>query len=282
MSIWSKVRRMKKLILIAAVLFSSTEVLAWGKLGHRIVGEVAERNLDAKTKKALQDLLTTDDLAKASTWADEIRSEPKVYGYSFPWHYVSIPNGKSYFDQKRVKEGDVIEALFRMEDIIRDTKQPKEERLKALRFYIHFLGDLHQPLHVGLADDLGGNRVKLGWFKRDTNLHAIWDEDLIKFEELSYTEYSTWLNKFSDDERKEWVKGTYIEWAKESQELRGLVYDTKSENLSYEYHYAAKKTYEERLKKGGLRLAYMLNKMFKPVPLEKIEIEVRSKIKDNI
>lgn len=273
---------MKKLIILFSLVFLQTEVLAWGKIGHRIVGEVAERNIDAKTKKAIQELLVNDDLARASTWADEIRSEPKVWGYSFPWHYVSIPDGKFYFDQKRVREGDVIEALFRLEDVIRDSKLPKEERVKALRFYVHFLGDLHQPLHVGRADDLGGNRIKLGWFKREANLHSIWDEDLIKFEELSYTEYSTWLNKYTEDEKKNWVKGTYLDWAKESQDLREKVYDTKTENLSYEYHYAVKKIYEERLKQGGLRLAYMLNKIFKPVPLEKAEIEIRTKIKDNI
>lgn len=274
-------RFMKKLLIVLTFILSQSEVLAWGKIGHRIVGEIAERNIDVKTKKAVQELLSTDDLARASTWADEIRSEPKVYGYSFPWHYVSIPDGKNYFDQKRVKEGDVIEALFRLEDVIRDSKQSKEERIKALRFYIHFLGDLHQPLHVGRSEDLGGNRVKLGWFKRDANLHSIWDEDLIKFEELSYTEYSTWLNKYSDEEKKEWVKGTYLDWAKESQDLRDKVYDTKTENLSYEYHYAVKKIYEERLKKGGLRLAAMLNRIFKPVPLEKNELEIRLKIKDN-
>lgn len=273
---------MKKLILLFSLLGCQSEIFAWGKIGHRVVGEVAERNIDAKTKKAIQDLLANDDLARASTWADEIRSEPKVWGYSFPWHYVSIPDGKSYFDQKRAKEGDVIEVLFRLEDVIRDTKQPKEERVKALRFYIHFLGDLHQPLHVGRADDMGGNRTKLAWFKKDTNLHAVWDEDLIKFEELSYTEYSTWLNKYSEEEKKEWVKGTYVDWAKESQDLRAQVYDTKTDNLSYEYHYAVKKIYEERLKKGGLRLAYMLNKMFKPVELLKPEIEIRLRIKDNI
>ncbi len=273
---------MKKLICFLVLFGTIENCLAWGKLGHRIVGEIADRNLDSKTKKAFQEILETDDLARASTWADEIRSEPKTWGYTFPWHYVSIPDGKTYFDQKRVKEGDVIEALFRLEDVIRDTKQPKTERVNALRLYIHFLGDLHQPLHVGRAEDLGGNRIKMGWFKRDTNLHSIWDEDLIKFEELSYTEYSTWLNKFSDSDKKEWVKGTYLDWAKESQDLREKVYDTKVENLSYEYHYSVKKIYEERLKKGGLRLAHMLNRMFKPVPLEKSEIEVRQKIKDNI
>ncbi len=273
---------MKKIIFFIFLVSSFQEIHAWGKLGHRIVGEIAERNIDSKTKKAFQELLETEDLARASTWADEIRSEPKTWGHTFPWHYVSIPDGKSYFDQKRVKEGDVIEALFRLEDVIRDTKLPKLERVNALRLYIHFLGDLHQPLHVGRSEDYGGNRVKLGWFKRETNLHSIWDDELIKFEELSYTEYSTWLNKFSDEEKKDWVKGTYLDWAKESQELREKVYDTKVENLSYEYHYNVKKIFEERLKKGGLRLAFMLNRIFKPVALEKAELEVRQKIKDNI
>ncbi len=272
---------MKKLILSVSLVLLSLNAFPWGKEGHRIVGEIAERNLDSATKKAIKELLGDEDLARVSTWADEIRSD-KSFAYANPWHYVSIPTGKTYFDQKRVKDGDVIEALFRLEDTIRDTKAKKEDRINALKFYIHFFGDMHQPLHVGLADDAGGNRVKISWFKRETNLHSVWDEDLIKFEELSYTEYATWLNKFTDEEKKEWEKGTYLDWAKESQDLRSLVYDTKTDNLSYEYHFQTKKVMEQRLKQGGIRLAYMLKRMFKPVPLEKMEVELRTKVKENL
>jgi hypothetical protein len=202
---------------------------------------------------------------------------------------VSIPTGKTYWEQKRNKEGDVIEALYRFEDTLRDSKATKEAKLDALRFLVHMLGDLHQPLHVGLAEDRGGNTIKVKWFKTETNLHSIWDEDLVDFEKLSFTEYASYLNHFSKDEKKDWEKGSFIDWSKESQDLRPKVYDLpepKSEkepiNLSYEYNYKVKPIIELRLKQAGLRLSYVLNKIFSQVKLTNDEIAVRKKIQENI
>jgi len=275
---------MKKIILLSSlvVLSYSPSAFSWGKTGHRIVGEIAQRNLDSKTLKGIKELAGDDDLSRLSNWPDEIRSDPKM-GYTTPWHYVSIPTGKTYFDQKRNKEGDVIEALYRFEDILRDPKAKKEEKLDALRFLVHMTGDLHQPLHVGLAEDRGGNSIRVKWFKSETNLHTVWDEELIDFEKLSFTEYANYLNHFSKDDKKEWEKGSFMEWAKESQDLRPKVYDLpESGSLSYEYNYKVKPVIEQRLKQGGLRLAYVLNKIFGNEKLTKEETEIRKKIKENI
>jgi hypothetical protein len=206
-------------------------------------------------------------------------------GYTTPWHYVSIPTGKTYFDQKRTKDGDIIEALFRFEDTMRDLKETKENKLAALKFLIHMTGDLHQPLHVGLAEDRGGNMIRVKWFKSETNLHAIWDEELVDFEKLSFTEYANYLNHYSKDEKKDWEKGTFFDWAKESQDLRPTVYDIGEmtpPNLSYEYNYKVKPVIEKRLKQAGLRLAYVLNRIYSQEKLSKNEIELRKKIKENI
>lgn len=275
---------MKNLFLVSSFLFISysPSAFSWGKTGHRIVGELAQRNLDSSTLKAIKELAGDDDLSRLSTWPDEIRSDPKM-GYTTPWHYVSIPNGKTYFDQKRNKEGDVIESLYRFEDTIRDPKETKEHKLDALRFLIHMTGDLHQPLHVGLAEDRGGNSIRVKWFKSETNLHTIWDEELIDFEKLSFTEYSNYLNHFTKEEKKEWDKGTFIDWAKESQDLRPKVYDIgEGGSLSYEYNYKVKPIIELRLKQAGLRLAYVLNKIFTQEKLSQEEINLRKKIKENI
>ena len=282
-------RTMKNLIILfSLVIFYSPRAFSWGKTGHRIVGEIAQRNLDKKALKGIKELAGTDDLSRLSTWPDEIRSDPKM-NYTAPWHYVSIPTGKTYWEQKRNKEGDVIEALYRFEDTLRDSKSKKEDKLDALRFLVHMLGDLHQPLHVGLAEDRGGNTIKVKWFRTETNLHSIWDEDLVDFEKLSFSEYANYLNHFSKDEKKDWEKGSFIDWAKESQELRPKVYDlpeAKSEkepiNLSYEYNYKVKPIIELRLKQAGLRLSYVLNKIFSQVKLSNDEIAVRKKIQENI
>jgi hypothetical protein len=277
---------MKKLLLVLSfTMVFSQNAFSWGKSGHRIVGEIAQRNLNSKTLKALKTLTGDDDLSRVSTWSDEIRSDPKM-GYTSPWHYVSIPNGKSYFDQKRNKDGDIIEALYRFEDILRDPKETKEHKIEALKFLVHMTGDLHQPLHVGLAEDRGGNSIRVKWFKTETNLHSVWDEELIDFEKLSFSEYANYLNHFSKDEKKEIQKGSFFNWAQESQDIRPKVYDfgadTTNINLSYEYSYKVKPLVELRLKQAGLRLAYILNKIFTQEKLSKDEIELRLKIKENI
>ena len=276
---------MKNLFLsLLLVLAYSPAAFSWGRTGHRIVGEIAQRNLTPKTLKEIKKIAGTEDLSKLSTWPDEIRSDPKMT-FTASWHYASIPTGKTYFDQKRSKEGDVIEALYRFEDIIRNPKTTSADKLDALRFLVHFLGDLHQPLHVGLAEDRGGNSIRVKWFKTETNLHTVWDEELIDFEKLSFTEYSNYLNHYSKDELANWKKGTYIDWAQESQDLRPKVYDlgtSEVPNLSYEYNYKVKPVIEMRLKQAGLRLSFVLNKIFSQVKLTKDEIELRKKILENI
>jgi hypothetical protein len=274
---------MKKLLLVVlAVTIYSPNGFSWGKTGHRIVGEIAEKNLNPKARKALKEIIGEEPLWRASTWADEIRSDPARSSTAF-WHYVSIPTGKTYFDQKRNKDGDVIEALYRFEDILRDSKSTKDKKLEALKFIDHFLGDLHQPLHVGLAEDRGGNSIKVKWFKDESNLHTVWDEEIINFEQLSYSEYANFLNKYSDEEKKNWQKGYYLDWARESQELRPKVYDLpENKNLGYEYGFKMKPIIEERLRQAGFRLAYVLNAILTNEKIVKDEVDNRKKINENI
>lgn len=272
----------RKIVLIIAILAVSPDAFSWGKIGHRVVAEIAQKNLNYSAKKGVKDLLGEHDLARIANYPDEIRSDRK-YDYTGPWHYASIPNDKTYFDQKRNKDGDVIEALFRMDETLRDPKKSKEDKVFALKFLVHLMGDLHQPLHVGLAEDRGGNSVHVKWFKADSNLHTVWDESIIDFQQLSYTEYTAFLNHYTKAEKIEFTKGTFIDWARESQDLRPMVYDTgTSENLSYEYNFKAKPIIEERLRQAGLRLAAVLNSIFNKGKEDKKIIELRQRIKDNI
>lgn len=274
---------MKNLILITTLLsIYSPLSFSWGKTGHRIVGEIAQKNLNDKAKKALKELLGDEELWHASTWPDEIRSDPKM-GHTAFWHYVSIPTGKSYFDQKRSKDGDVIEALYRFEEVLRDPKAAKDKKIEALKFIDHFVGDLHQPLHVGLAEDRGGNSIRVKWFRDESNLHTVWDEEIIDFEKLSYSEYANYLNKGTEETKKSYQKGWFLDWSKESMELRTKVYDLpENKNLGYEYSFKVKPIVEERLKQAGIRLAYVLNTIFSGSKEEKIEVENKKKIMENI
>ena len=274
--------KFRNLVIVCAVLVISPKAFSWGKIGHRIVGEIAERNLDYAAKKGIKDLLGTDTLARVANFPDEMKSD-KAFDHTHTWHYTSIPTDKTYFDQKRSKDGDIIEALFRMEETLRDPKKSKDEKIVALKFMVHLMGDVHQPLHVGLAEDRGGNSVHLKWFKEDSNLHSIWDESIINFQELSYTEYSTFLNHFTKAEKTNISLGNFIDWAKESQDLRSVVYETGTTGkLSYEYQFKTKPVVEERLRRAGLRLASVLNKIFKKSKHDKNFLELRQKVKDNI
>lgn len=273
--------------LLLCILFAlsySPRAFSWGKAGHRIVGEIAQQHLSSKSLSGIKELLGDDNLSRVSTWPDEIRSDPKMT-YTTPWHYTSIPTGKTYFDQKRSKEGDIIESLYRFEDSLRDPKETKENKIAALKFLTHMMGDVHQPLHVGLAEDRGGNMIRVKWFKTETNLHTLWDEELIDFEKLSFTEYAKYLNYYSKEEKLNWEKGNFMDWAKESQELRPKVYDLNGAdvpNLSYEYSYKVKPIIEMRLKQAGLRLALVLNRIYSKEKLSTVDIEMRKKIKENI
>lgn len=277
---------MMKKLLYSIILINSFLVnksFGWGKTGHRIVGELAEQRLSKKSKQKIEELIGKDSLAKVSTWPDEIRSDPKMQ-HTTPWHYVSIPNGQKYFQTQRSTEGDILKSLVHFEDVLRDAKESKENKIEAIKFLVHFIGDLHQPLHVGLADDRGGNSIRVKWFKTETNLHAVWDEDLVDFEKLSFSEYAKFLGNYSKLEIENWSKGNFFDWANESMDLRPLVYDFKTEglpNLSYEYNFKVKPKLEERLKQAGIRLAYCLNKIFENVKLTEDELEIRKKIGEN-
>jgi hypothetical protein len=192
----------------------------WGQDGHRITGEIAERNLNPKALTAIREILGDESLAEISTWPDDIRSDG-TWDFATPWHYISIDDDESWedFEREPEAEGDVLAILERLEEFLRDPKaetitlkgpvkrgssklaptlQKTIGKRDALAFYVHFVGDIHQPLHVGRRDDQGGNRIQVEWFSEETTLHKVWDEKLIESTNLSYTEFSTFLNRITE------------------------------------------------------------------------------------
>jgi len=247
------------LLLVPALAFS------WGKTGHRVVGQIAENHLTPKAAKAVRDLLGPDSLAEVANWADEIRSDPSMKRYD-PWHYVNIPDGQTYEAMEKNPAGDILVALKTFEATLRNAGAPKEERIQALKFMVHMIGDLHQPLHAGKREDLGGNRVTVHWFRNaeSTNLHTVWDDLIIEQEKLSFTEWTRFLDHPSAAEVKEWQATSYTAWMEESYKLRGRCYEFKPElPLSYEYVYKSLPIVKQRLLQAGVRLAGALNEIYK-------------------
>ncbi|MBI2689065.1 MAG: S1/P1 nuclease [Acidobacteria bacterium] len=236
----------------------------WGKTGHRVVGQIAENHLSPKAAQGIRDLLGADSLAEVANWPDEIRSDP-TWKMADPWHYVNIPDGQTYDSMEKNPAGDILVALKKFEATLRNPSISKEERIQALKFLVHLVGDLHQPLHAGKRDDLGGNRVTVNWFRSTeaTNLHTVWDELLIEHERLSFTEWARFLDNPSEPEIKQWQSTSYSTWMAESYALRGRCYEFKQElPLSYDYVYKSMPIVKQRLLQAGVRLAGTLNAIF--------------------
>jgi hypothetical protein len=247
-----------KLIIFFLLNLYSFHAFSWGMIGHRVVGEIASRHLTKSASKEVKNLLGNESLAMSSNWPDFIRSD-KSWNKSHPWHYVNVEDGQTYETATKNPNGDVVEAIERMKKTLADKKLKKEERVEALKFLVHFVGDLHQPLHSGKAEDHGGNKISVRWFDRESNLHRVWDEDLIKMQELSYTEYTQVLDHVSKQDIQKWQSEDISVWIKENMDLRPLVYDIGEGKLGYEYNFKTLSTLNSRLQKGGIRLAGIIN-----------------------
>ncbi len=237
--------------------------LAWGPTGHRVVGEIADHHLSHKARKAITRILGSESLAIASTWMDEVRSDSS-YNNTHDWHWVTIPDSLNYAASEKNPKGDVVEAIERTKTLLRSDTVPLERKRVYLRFLIHLIGDIHQPLHVGRGDDKGGNDFQVQWMKKGTNLHRVWDSEMIEQVGLSYTELAMSLDCVNEAQRTEWQRGTAADWAQEAMACRAQVYAAKrGDDIGYNYLYKNWPLVQRQLAKGGIRLAGVLNDVFR-------------------
>lgn len=261
---------MKKKFIAALVIItmlSGTQARAWGVLGHRIIGQIADSYLTPKARLSVSRILGNESMAIASNWADFIKSDP-TYNYLSPWHYADLDDGLSYSGLQAYFQHDTAtDAYTKLSFLIHGLKSrtlSREQELMYLRLVIHITGDIHQPLHVGRKDDAGGNKVRLTWFGEPANLHGVWDEKLINFQQLSYTEYANAINHTTPAQRALWQSQPVTQWLYESYELRNRIYKETHENdkLGYSYNFLFIGDVNQRLLQAGVRLAGVLNQIF--------------------
>lgn len=293
-----------KVVATFLLLTITTSAYAWGPMGHRVVAEIAQRNLTPAAQAKVNQLLDGRTLADVSNWPDELRSDPRFEKYAVI-HYATVKDGvTSYRNSEKAPCGDVVVAIDAFTAFLRtgsrealyavkaltdksDSKDPdacnKQEtdpltQLQALSFLVHLMGDLHQPLHVG-GTDKGGNLVKVNWMNRwQSNLHSTWDDEMVDYERLGYTQYARFLDRASEAEKNRWQAGDTISYADEAIAMRSQLYvfpdsantDSKAKKktatvplISYKYIGAHRERMREQLLKGGLRLAGVLNSVFK-------------------
>lgn len=250
-----------KTLVLAFMLLPAT-TYGWGRTGHRVVGSIAQQHLSRKAQKAVQRILGHETMALASTWMDDVRSDTS-YDHMRDWHWVTIPDGSTYAQTEKNPNGDAIETVERMIAALKSDTLTHDQQVFCLKVLIHVIGDLHQPLHVGRGDDRGGNAVKVRWFRKNSNLHRVWDEGLIDASQLSYTELARSLDHASKEEIASWTQGTAADWAQENLAYRTAIYPTeKDPDLGYAYQYEHWPLVQQQLLKGGIRLAGVLNSIF--------------------
>jgi hypothetical protein len=249
----------------ALMLLVASNVLGWGREGHEIVVAIAERHLTTMARERVRQILGPDtSLAAVSTWADEIRpSQPKTA----PWHYVDIPLDASAIDLARdCPNGDcVIAAINHFKELLRDKTSMPEVKNEALKFIVHFVADLHQPLHCADDHDRGGNDVHVTFFGENANLHSVWDTLLIERIDPDPENYA---NRFdadlTDSTIRAFEQGTVEDWALEShavaqQVVYGALPHRETLDLGADYLRGVARAVDVQLQKAGIRLAFVLN-----------------------
>jgi hypothetical protein len=246
------------------------QVLSFGAKAHRIVGYIAEQELCPEAKVAVGKVLDGEDLGEAGLWADRIRGYSK-WDFAKPWHYINIPDDENIDDVRRRPEGDVLWAIEEMNRRLDKEDPASPEYAEALKFLIHFVADIHQPLHVGRREDLGGNRVRVTYYKAygeppgKGNLHAYWDTDALDLEADDPEVYAQQLMQNQSSKQVRWWPGSSRSWIAEDMLLRQSVYDFKeypeagAVYLNSGYLERTQAVLGQRLYLAGRRLGAMLN-----------------------
>jgi hypothetical protein len=266
-----------------------TLLLAWGANGHRIVAQICYDNLNPAAKARIDEALGNNYLAQVANWPDYIKAE-KGWDFAKPWHYMTVQPDETAEDvarrnQDEDKINDVREGIELMVAILKGevpARQKMTELMEkngvqplagsldatALAFLIHFIGDVHQPMHVGKNRDSGGNKIAVLFFGERKNLHSVWDTSIIEHERLSYTEFAKFTTIHTRARREAWIEDTLEEWIAESIVLRERIYNTLYDytdretglpDFSWKYQHDFLPVVEDRLAAAGYRAATLLN-----------------------
>jgi len=257
-------RRLPALALLG-LLLCPAPAFPWGAPGHLTVARVAETLLTPPARAAVADLLGPGgDLAQVAMWADEIKpSHPETA----PWHYVNLPRTAAGYDAARdCPHTCIVTALDWFLRVLGDPQADRAARQEALRWVVHFMGDIHQPLHAADDDDSGGADVAVRFFGKPSNLRGVWDGDIIERVYGNPEALTAWvLTLVTPEARKAWEAGTPAAWATESHGLavRVAYAIPRSGELNEAYVAKALPVIHEQLAKAGVRLAWVLNRMLR-------------------
>ena len=261
-------KKVKIFLILIIIFFLPRFSMAWGTLGHQVVGQIAESYLSSKTNAEIKNILGKESLATASTWADFVKSDPS-FKYLNNWHYINFKDGLSENDMKAYLASDTATGAYTKVNFLvtqlRNKRLDKEKKKLYLRLLIHIVGDIHQPLHTGREEDFGGDKIKVLWFDKPASLHSVWDEKMIDHQKMGYVEYAKAINHTTKQQVAQWQKEPISHWLFQSYQLAEQIYQEikkPNEMLSSKYDRNHIQAANEQLLKGGVRLAGLLNQIF--------------------
>jgi hypothetical protein len=249
-------------------LFSIFPAHAWGPEGHNLVARLAQAHLTPAAAAKVQEILGPGvTMASISSWADQVRNQRRETG---PWHYIDIPIAKKHLEMTRdcPKEGCVISKIEEFERVLADAAVVPAQKKEPLMFLVHFIGDMHQPLHCSDNKDRGGNEVRLDFFGRSSNLHSVWDSGLLSRLPAEDAEFAELSKELSNSRAKKWGKGTVRDWAEQSHSLSvkvvyGKLPKEQPLKITAEYEKFADPLVREQIERAAARLSATLNKSLK-------------------
>ncbi len=257
---------------IAAAIFILTALLnvlpvhGWGGKGHNAIAHIAQRHLTCRAEREVTRLLEGYNMAYWSTWADGLRDDDRYDGFT-TWHYANADAGYTYATSPKHPDGDVFTAVEHCVDQLETKGLSDSLKGLYLKLLIHFVGDMHCPMHAGYASDRGGNDFEVGWSGGKSNLHRLWDSQLID----AARPWSAWewaVNvdyKMSRRAAREFAPGGPIVWMEETVALAHMLYaDTpRGKSVSWDYINKYAPVVERRFMEAGHRLARLLNEIFR-------------------
>jgi hypothetical protein len=271
----SSIRRAGVILLAALLAVPSAQ--AWGPLGHSIVAALAQKHLSPAAEAEVERLLAADHttrLADIASWPDEIQDNPALdalWKRTRKLHYINFRGGPScdYVPPRDCRDGEcVVGGLAHYVKILGDKSQPDAARLQALKFVVHFVGDVHQPLHAGYRDDLGGNKYQVQFEGEGSNLHRVWDSGMLKTRGMDWQAYARKLDAQVPVALPQPIaplNDPYAQWAEESCRITAEPdFYPHGHKIGRAYVDAELPVAESRLRIAGRRLAEVLNLALAP------------------
>jgi len=258
---------MKKVVLLILLCaLTCVNSVAWDALGHRVIAELAYNQLTKKARKQVDEVLGKRGMIYTASWADEIKSDT-IYKESHITHYQNLRDGMTPEDIEYLwlnNKSEGLHAFYAIDSLVNLLRHDKKNE-DALKFTVHIMGDLFQPMHLGRPEDKGGNRIQMRWFGHGTNLHAVWDRWLIDYTQMSQTEFVRYLEDKYSDSKKQIEQLSMLECIMLTYERQKAVYQyqERGDNSNYHYAYQFRPMLDICLYSSSVKLAQLLNEIYK-------------------